>query len=426
MPGRTAFVLFAALALFTALVLAGCAGTPPALDADLQLSHAQHLHDTAPRTTGRGLQLRVSYSHEGDGLGLRASARLRWNDAYRSPAYSAEARQAYRFSADWRELVLSVPVRGWSVSAGLQQEVWGRADNLRIVDLVNPVDQRDFVLPDLADQRIAVPMLRAGRRLGDWNVALVYLPWFVPSRAARPGSEYAFTMAGETQPTVLRDKRPRRRLRSGEVGLQLSRSGAGLDFSGFLFATRDDDPVCRLVGIDPNGLPVLQREYHRQLMAGVSVARPLAGGLVLRNEWAFVPRATRMAQRPASQGLARGATLTGLLGLDYLWRDWMLSAQVTDRHLRHWQPDELLPRHSRLYTLSITGSALAGRLDTRLVLSRYAARADGHWLQWKTTWKPDDRWAYTLGADLFSGAPQGVFGQFAAKDRLYVDVLYRF
>ena len=84
------------------------------------------------------------------------------------------------------------------------------------------------------------------------------------------------------------------------------------------------------------------------------------------------------------------------------------------------------PRRSLLYTLSLSGSTFAGRLDTRLALSRYAARADGQWLQLKATWKPDDRWAYTLGADLFSGAPQGVFGQFAAKDRLYVEALYRF
>lgn len=403
--------VIATLAAACALASAGAAP----LDADLRLLYGAHLGDTPPRTVLRGLQLQAGYVAEGPSASLHAAGRLRWNDACRG----------CRFSADWRELYVGTQWQGWSIAAGLQQEVWGRADNLRVVDLVNPLDLRDFVLPDLADDRIAVPMLRAGRRLGEWSASLVYLPWFVPNRQAPAGSDFAFSASGMPA-LVLPEQRPARRLRNGELGLQLSRSLEGLDLSGFLFATRDDDPVYRRLGFDAGGLLVLQPEYRRQLMAGLSLARPLPGGLTLRAEGALVPHAVRTVDRPAGDGLAASPTFTGLLGLDYLWRDWMLTAQATDRFIARWQPGELQRRHTVLYTLSASGSAMAGRLDSRVSLARYASRDDGSWLQLKATWKPDDRSAYTLGADLFWGAPQGVFGQFAAKDRITLEALYRF
>ncbi|HVK94758.1 MAG TPA: DUF1302 family protein [Noviherbaspirillum sp.] len=401
-------------------------------DADIALTYAGHLHATAPRTTERGMRAHVKFAHDQQDFGLRAEGRIRWNDAYRSPAYSPEARDAYRYSADWRELYMVTNVDAWNLSFGLQQVVWGKADNLRVLDQVNPVDFRDFVLPDLNDYRKPVWMLRGNRNIGDWNVELLYLPRFEPTEFARSGSEYAIPLLDPQvlqSVTLLPEKRPSHSIRNGELGMQLSRSYEGLDLSLFLFHTRDDNPVFRQsLQFDAQGnpFPALQAEYRRQFMSGASVARSFSNGMVLRAEAAYVPNFTYMVNAGSSDGLTESPTLTALLGLDYTWRDWLLSAQASDRYISRWNSNYLVQKHTPVYTLSATGSSLGGRLESRIALSTFSQHGDGSWLQLRTTWKPDDHWAYTVGTDFFSGRRLGLFGQFRDKDRLWLELKYRF
>ena len=51
--------------------------------------------------------------------------------------------------------------------------VWGRADELRVLDRINPIDYREGVTALLEDSRIAVPMVRLTQALGEWNGGLV-------------------------------------------------------------------------------------------------------------------------------------------------------------------------------------------------------------------------------------------------------------
>lgn len=420
------------------LLLAICAaaraedGLALKLDLSLSLNAAAHLHATPPRSTERGGRIDLALTHDGPSLSLRAEGRLRWNEAYRGGAYSLEAKNAYGVSADWRELYVSTKLAQWTLAAGLQQVVWGKADNLRITDIVNPLDLRDFVLPDLNDYRKAVMMLRLNRTIEDWNIELLYLPWFTPASFARPGSEYAmpgFDAAAPEGVKLLPEKRPARNFGNGEFGAQVARKFGAFDTNWFAFYTRDDYPVFRRIAeIDAQGkpTPALQAEYRRQLMLGLALARPVGNSAVLRTEWAYVPNFTYMTSDASGDGLTASPTLTWLAGLDYMWRDWMFSVQATDRYIRNWTADFQVKRHALLYSLSATGATMSGRLESRFAFTRYADSADGGWLQLKTTWKPDDRWAYTLGADFFSGAPLGFFGQFREKDRLYIEAKYRF
>ncbi len=47
------------------------------------------------------------------------------------------------------------------IEAGLLKPVWGRADGLRVLDILTPMDRRDFIHPEVIDQKIAQPMVRA-------------------------------------------------------------------------------------------------------------------------------------------------------------------------------------------------------------------------------------------------------------------------
>jgi len=82
------------------------------------------------------------------------------NDDYRGhKAYTAH---------DWlRELYLDSELGGWSLRLGKQQVVWGTADGIKLLDIINPTDFRELNQDTMADARIPIWMLNAERNIGD-------------------------------------------------------------------------------------------------------------------------------------------------------------------------------------------------------------------------------------------------------------------
>ncbi len=71
-------------------------------------------------------------------------------------------------SYDWlRELYLDSQVSDWKLRLGKQQVVWGTADGIKLLDIINPTDFRELNQDTMADARIPVWMLNAERNFGD-------------------------------------------------------------------------------------------------------------------------------------------------------------------------------------------------------------------------------------------------------------------
>lgn len=69
---------------------------------------------------------------------------------------------------DWlRELYLDIYAGDWDVRLGKQQIVWGTADGIKLLDIVNPTDFREVVQNQFEDSRIPIWMVKAERNLFD-------------------------------------------------------------------------------------------------------------------------------------------------------------------------------------------------------------------------------------------------------------------
>jgi len=66
-----------------------------------------------------------------------------------------------------REAYVDTNVGDWLVRAGKQQVVWGTADGMKLLDLVNPTDFTEMAQNQMEDSRIPVWMLNADRSLDD-------------------------------------------------------------------------------------------------------------------------------------------------------------------------------------------------------------------------------------------------------------------
>lgn len=402
-------------------------------DVSVGLNIAAHIDGAEPGFSEQGGDFILKFTQDTDKYSLKGEGRVRWNDAYNSREYSEAARDAYEWSSDWRELYITKDINDWNIAVGLQQVVWGKADNLRVVDLVNPLDYRDFVLPDLNDYRKSVFMLKGEYYLADWSLQTLYIPFFEPNDFAERGSEYEYATLDPAMLemfNLLPEERPDRSVNNGEFGVQLARSFSGIDLSFFALHGWDDNPVYRqMYALDDksNIVSSLRPEYHRQTMLGAASAYALGNGFVLRSEVAVIPNSIYMLGiLDEAGGLVEHTTINALVGVDYSWRDWLFSAQANDRYIDNWNSVLSVAEHQPLVTFSATGQSFSGRLDSRIAIARFVEESNEQLLQIRTTWKPDDRWAYSLGADWFSGVVGGVFGQFENKDRMWLKVQRNF
>ncbi len=376
--------------------------------------------------TELGIEARLKYAGEvGDAAApwsLRMDGRLRTNSRACSRDPGPLGCDASEADADWRELYAQRQFGSWQASFGWQQVVWGRADNLRVLDLANPVDLRDFVLPDLGDYRRALPMVRLGHQMGDWHLDMVYVPWFSPNRTPGRGAEFYFREAeqfAEQGITLLPRRRPARTLGHGEIGMLLSRSQHQVDWSLMALSTYNDDPVYRFSArnLGSGAVPTAEPTFLRHTVLGASLAAQLAGGWVLRSEATWSPN-TPYTALGAPEGLERARTVNALVGIDYAWRDWLFTAQAADRWISGWRSDYLAPERATVLTLSATGTSLGAKLSTRASVTWMPENGDGTWWQLRLTYRPDDHWSVEGSIDVLTGEPGGFFGQFRDRDRL--------
>ena len=66
--------------------------------------------------------------------------------------------------------------RGVDLKIGRQIVVWGKSDNLRVTDVLNPLDLREPGMVDIEDLRLAVTMAKLDYYIGDWNMSAMVIP----------------------------------------------------------------------------------------------------------------------------------------------------------------------------------------------------------------------------------------------------------
>lgn len=66
-----------------------------------------------------------------------------------------------------RELYFETSADDWFFRLGKQQVVWGTADGIKLLDIINPTDWREFNQNAMEDSRIPIWMINAERAVGD-------------------------------------------------------------------------------------------------------------------------------------------------------------------------------------------------------------------------------------------------------------------
>lgn len=308
---------------------------------------------------------------------------------------------------------------------GKQQVVWGQADGLKVLDVINPQDYREFNLDDFEDSRISLWMLNAEFTISDdASLQLLLIPDATYSRFADIGTPYYITSSkyrpatsASSFPLVVHEvERPHHEV---EVGARYRLFYAGWDLTLNYLHHRQDIPVIyrRLSASHLDVVPV----YEKNTLFGATASNAF-GNWVVRVEAGYSTDTYQLRNSVQNEGIANTPELSSVIGLDYRGiSDWFISYQWFQSTLTDYEDDIIRERRRMQHTFLLRRSLLNETLEIELFTLYSDEDQDGQ-SRSKISYLVNDEVRIWAGVDMFYGDADGQFGQFNDTDRLVLGV----
>ena len=336
----------------------------------------------------------------------------------------------YRYATQIKEAYLLYGGDALDLRLGQQQVVWGKTDGLRMLDIINPLDMREFLLDDFLDSRIGLVAVRLNyyAYLGDneHEFEFIMTPDAKVAEVAPLGSRWGFalpTLPAGVTPVIQNGSKPNWAIKNSEYGAAWRANLNGWDLSLNWFYGWKDTPNLQkqLTGSTMFITPV----YSRMHTVGGSFSNAF-GAWVFRGEVAAnINEGLNATGVTAATSMSKQTTLNGAIGIDYTANNWTISPQVFTRFVTGWDQTVAEDRSSGFLSLRIATDFMNEKLKPEVIA--LFDWADAGWMvRPKVSYEFSDQLKGTVGLDLFGGKAIGFFGQFADNDRIYTELEYSF
>ena len=328
----------------------------------------------------------------------------------------------YEWDADVGELWVEGPLLpSLDVKIGRQVVNWGRSDTLRVLDVLNPIDNREPGLLDLVDLRLPVTMAKASYYPDShWAITGIYIPEIRFTIDPPFGSDF-FPFAQPLPPQTVHSgftaSHP-------EWAASLTGNFEGWDIS-FHFASAYED-VPRL---DPNALIPggFQLKHSRVLLGGV-------GGNYAFGSWLV------KGELAALDGIDFATTgkktrFDSMLGVEYYGiADSNIALEIVLRHLDDFQNSmKGFPDFARQNTVETSlrwgADWWNARLHTTALGVMFGAKAqDGSVLRFTADYDIRDALSFGVGIQIWLKGTEndGFLNPFKKNDRVFLRLKYSF
>ena len=304
--------------------------------------------------------------------------------------------------------------RSLDLKLGRQLAVWGKSDNLRVTDVLNPLDQRELGLVDIEDLRLPLTMARMDYYWDDWNLSTLAIQEIRFHKKAQPGSDF---YAGPAIPMA--ENTPNHSSSNFEYAMALNGLFSGWDLSLYWARLFDDTAHQETIG----GTTIQAHSRLTMLGAATNVA---LGNWLLKGELAHF-RGLEFAAVP-NQKKRRTDTL---LGIEYSgFDDTTLSLEVVDRHLHNYESSlaaQGIKKDEWQTALRYSGEFMHARLKVTLLTLLFGRPEEGGGV---ARLQGDYEWAESVrligGIVAYHSGDKRPFNCIGDNDRLFLDVKYSF
>jgi len=353
-----------------------------------------------------------------------------WSDNY-SPG-SGHFYNSQNLGFSLREMYLDFRLGDSEWRLGKQQIVWGQADGIKVLDVVNPQTFREFILDDFDKSRIPLWTANVSLPVGEnGTLQLLWIPDTTYHELAEVGSPYGITsprLVPQVPPPPLSlmhpVDRPDNPLEDGDFGLQFSNYVKGWDITLNYLYHYLDTPLMPVSLLD-NGQFLIQPEYQRSHLVGGTMSTAV-GPVTIRGELAYSSDTFHPLPVLDNRGIAETAEVSSVIGVDWVpGIDTLLSAQWFNSYLLDYNTMLYRDESENLLTLLYQQDFANATWRFRAIGIHSLEDGDsllqlklGYWLLGNL-----ELW---LGADVFTGSASGLFGQFREQDRVLLGFRYGF
>lgn len=363
-------------------------------------------------------QLRL-YTEFADGLEPGRADFTSYSSAS-SPLHLGETGQL-----ELRELYADIQIGKTYWRVGKQQVVWGETDGFKVLDRLNPMSFREFILDDFDDSRI--PLWAVKGNLDLWGIKLTtyWSPDMTTHQLPTPKGAF-YPIAGlESLPEGVEMEaneieHPDRLFQDSDVGIQLAGRWKGWDLTFNYLYQYGKEPVMQTVLDETAGILSVTPVQKREHLIGGSFGNTW-GLLGLRGELAYFPRKYVSTQNLEANGVE--STIQAITGIavDYFGiSNGIMTLQwfgdlVMDQ--REWK----LQRNQMMHTITIMHTQFLMNQQIEIeAFSGYRFVEKGLVFDLKTAYSLKDNFKIWVGGDLFISNNPGLISPFANRDRIMI------
>jgi len=303
------------------------------------------------------------------------------------------------------------------LKTGRQVVVWGKADNVRVTDIFNPLDNRIPGIVDIKYRRLPVTMTRLDYYIGNWNLSTiivheirfdkipVYNSEFYPGSTPAPPEKDPSSFSFNTQ----------------QYGLAINGVFSGWDFS--LYQAWIFDPRAH-VSLK-SGTPKLV--HNRLYMAGLT-GNVASGNWLIKGEaawWHGLEFASVQDKEFERIDLMAGVEYTGI-------SETMLSLEIVNRHIigfdnRMKQPPDNAQQDLLQAAFMVVRDFINDTVQMKLLCSIFGAQAeDGAFERIQFDYDLTDHITLTGGVIFYQSGDQAAFANVGDNDRIFMKYTYAF
>lgn len=329
---------------------------------------------------------------------------------------SLELREFYFYTNIQKKLRLTI---------GKQQIVWGETDGLKLLDVVNPQNFREFILDDFEDSRIPLWSVKAEFDIKNIGIQLVWVPdntYHITQDFDAPFfTKSLFQSPPEGIVTIFNKTiKPKRFISDSDIGLKLSTFAKGWDLSLNYFYYYNDLPVFYSdLQISETEEPFvsISPKYERQHLIGGTFNKAI-GSSTFRGEITYVFNQNFSSTNlNAIEGIETSNVYKSAIGIDYIKGENVISIQlfsdiITD-NISPYNRDKFETNTSVL----ISHEMMNDNLKAKALWVHNANHGDGFIRPQLSYWMNSNSQLF-FGSTFFYGNKNNLFGQFNDRSRI--------
>ncbi len=339
--------------------------------------------------------------------------------------YTQEVLDTYETDTEFRETYIEGTLtEQLDIKIGRQIVVWGKSDNIRVTDLLNPLNLTEPGITDLEDLRLPVFMTKIDYYIGDWGVSAIAIHEKRFHKLPPFGSDF-FPGTRQFPPETI----PSGSLSNSDYALALNGTFTGWDLALYYADVFDHSPHLFLAQPDP-------ALYHAEITMFGADINLIMGNWLFKFEGAFFdgvrfsdvmdPDTLAATRIPGSYSLYKL-----LLGLEYSgFTDTTLSIEGMNSHVNHLdsQAEKTGIKQDRFQgALRLTKKYLNDRFNLILLASIYGEKGqDGAMYRITGEYDLTDDIRITGGMVWYNSGDLESFQTIGANDRVYLDIKLSF